>query len=88
LSLLLLATTLELMATVMRSAGYAMGHAGTILKLHLFSSAIYLASFVVLTPRLGLIAPGYAACVAAMLPLLGSGFIIFRDIGRHRTVLS
>jgi len=83
LSLLLLATTLELMATVLRSAGYAMGHAGAILKLHLFSSAIYLASFIVLTPYVGLIGPGYAACIAATLPLLGSGLIILRDLQRQ-----
>jgi O-antigen/teichoic acid export membrane protein len=80
LSLLLLATTLELMATVLRSAGYAMGHAGAILKQNLFSSVIYLAAFIALTPLWGLIGPGFAACIAAMLPLVGTGYLVRRDM--------
>ncbi len=80
LSLLLLATTLELMATVLRSAGYAMGHAGAILKQNLFSSVIYLAAFIALTPLLGLIGPGFAACIAMMVPLVGTGFLVRRDM--------
>ncbi len=86
LSLLLLATTLELVATVLRSAGYAMGHAGAILKLHLFSSVLYLASFIVLTPYMGLIGPGFAACIASMVPLVGSGLLVFHDIRKHRVL--
>jgi len=88
LSLLLLATTLELMATVLRSAGYAMGHAAAILKLHLVSSVLYLASFVVLTPYAGLIGPGFAACIASMVPLFGSGLLVFRGIRKRRLRMS
>jgi len=80
LSLLLLATTLELMATVLRSAGYAMGYAGAILWQHLFSSVLYLASFIALTPHLGLIGPGLAACIASMVPLFGTGFLVVQGI--------
>ncbi len=68
---LLLATTIELMASVLRAAGYAIGHAGKILKLHLMSSVIYLLFFILLTPQMGLIGPGLAACLAAIVPFAG-----------------
>lgn len=79
-SLLLLAATLELMTSVLRLAGYAMGHAGKILRLHLFSSVLYLGLFVALTPYTGLIGPGLAACIAALLPLGGLGLLVIRGI--------
>ncbi|MFQ5634001.1 MAG: lipopolysaccharide biosynthesis protein [Gammaproteobacteria bacterium] len=80
MTLLLLATTVELMATVLRAAGYAMGGAGAILRLHLFSSVFYLLLFVLLTPWLGLIGPGFAACAAALVPLGGTGLFVVRGI--------
>jgi len=87
LSLFLVATTVELMTNVLRAAGYAMGFAGTILKLHLFSSVLYLAAFSVLTPLVGLTGPGFAACLAAMLPLVGSGVLVVREM-RAKGVLT
>jgi len=76
LSLLMLATTFELLATVLRSAGYAMGYEGKILRLHLISSVLYLLTFVVLTPYAGLIGPGLAACIASLVPLAGTWLLI------------
>jgi len=80
LTLLLAAATLELLATVMRSAGYAMGHAGKILRLHLVSAVIYLAAFVLLTRMAGLLGPGLAACVAATVPLAGVGMLVLKSM--------
>jgi len=84
MTLLLLAATIELMATILRAAGYAMGDAGAILRLHVFGSVFYLALFVVLTPYLGLIGPGVAACIAALLPLAGIGLLVIRGIRTPR----
>jgi len=80
LSLLMLATTFELLATVLRSAGYAMGYEGKILRLHLISSVLYLLTFVVLTPYAGLIGPGLAACIASLVPLGGTWLLIGKQI--------
>ena len=84
LSLLMLATTFELLATVLRTAGYAMGHAGKILRLHLIGSVLYLLAFVVLTPYAGLIGPGLAACLAALVPL-GGMWLLMRKNFRKST---
>lgn len=86
LTLLMLATTFELLATVLRSAGYAMGHAGKILRLHLISAVIYLLMFVVLTPYLGLTGPGLAACIASAVPLGGIWLLIHRQLNKKRPV--
>jgi len=80
LTLLLLSATLELAGFVLRAAGYAIGHAGEILKLHLVSAVIYLVSFSVLAPRMGLIGPGIAACIAATVTLLGISWMVARSI--------
>jgi len=80
LTLFMLAATFELLSSVLRSAGYAMGHAGKILRLHLISSMLYLLLFVLLTPRAGLIGPGIAAAVAALVPLGGMGWLVLQKI--------
>ncbi|NOX70532.1 MAG: lipopolysaccharide biosynthesis protein [Gammaproteobacteria bacterium] len=80
LTLLLLSATLELAGIVLRAAGYAIGHAGEILRLHLLSAVIYLASFTFLAPRMGLIGPGIAACVAATVTLVGIGWMVAKSI--------
>ena len=84
LSLLMLAATFELLATMLRSAGYAMGHAGKILRLHLISSMLYLLLFVVLTPYTGLIGPGLAACMASLVPLVGIGLLIRKQFAKNQ----
>jgi O-antigen/teichoic acid export membrane protein len=84
MTLLLLATTVELMGTVLRAAGYAIGDAGDILRLHLISSVIYLILFVVLTPSLGLIGPGVAACIAALIPFGGIGYLVVKGMRKQQ----
>jgi O-antigen/teichoic acid export membrane protein len=83
MTLLLLAATIELMATVLRAAGYAIGDADTasyILKLHLLSSTVYLTLFATLTPKFNLIGPGIAACIAALIPLGGIGVLVVKGM--------
>jgi O-antigen/teichoic acid export membrane protein len=86
LTWILVAATLELMGTILRAAGYAVGHAGKILRLHLISAVIYLAAFVSLTPVFGLIGPGLAACIGAIVPLAGIGMLVAKSI-RNTTLL-
>lgn len=80
LTLLLLSATLELAGIVLRAAGYAIGHAGGILRLHLVSAVVYLVSFTVLAPRMGLIGPGIAACIAATVTLAGISVMVAKSI--------
>ena len=84
MTLLLLAATIELMATVLRDAGYAIGDAGKILWLYLISSTVYLVLFVALTKSLGLIGAGVAACIAALVPFAGTGVLVARGIRKQR----
>ncbi|MCH7855043.1 MAG: hypothetical protein IIB76_12025, partial [Proteobacteria bacterium] len=44
------------------------------------SAVIYLLAFSVLTPRLGLIGPGIAACVAATVTLAGISLLVAKSI--------
>ncbi len=85
LTLLMLATTFELLATVLRSAGYAMGHAGKILRLHLISSGLYFLLFVLLTPYVGLIGPGLAASVASLVPFGGMCVLIRKHVRKTQS---
>lgn len=80
MTLLLLSATLELAGVVLRAAGYAIGHAGEILRLHLVSGGIYLVTFWVLTPRMGLIGAGIAACIAATVTLVGISLLVAKSI--------
>src|SRR3546814_16830709 len=65
LTLMLLASTFDLISSSLRSAAYAIGHAGKVLRIYALSAGIFLVAFVAFTSWLGLIAPGLAACVAA-----------------------
>ena len=80
MTLLLLSATLELAAFVLRAAGYAIGQAGEILRLHAISAVIYLVAFTILTPRMGLMGPGYAACLSATVTLFGISRMVARSI--------
>jgi len=84
LTLLMLATMFELMATVLRSAGYAMGYAAKILRLHLMSSVIYLLMFVVLTQYLGLTGAGLASWIASVVPISGTWLLIRQQLKTGR----
>lgn len=76
LTLLLLASTFDLIAAPLRSASYAIGRASTVLRLYILSAFIYLTAFVVFTSSLGLIGAGIAACAATTLPPIAMLFII------------
>ena len=86
LSWMMLAATIELMTGALRAAGYAMGHAGKILWLHLISSVLYIALFAVLTPYAGLIGPGLAACIAALVPMGGMTLLTLKTMRTEHSV--
>lgn len=69
MTLMLLAATFELAGSPLRAAAYALGGAGTVLRIYALSSFIYLALFYVFTPPLGLIGPGIAASIGGALTL-------------------
>ena len=69
LSLLLLAASFDLASASLRAAAYAMGRAGSILRIHIVSIITYIAMFFLLTPLTGLTGPGLAAILASLLAL-------------------
>lgn len=69
MTLMLLAATFELAGSPLRAAAYALGGAGTVLRIYALSSFIYLSLFYVFTPPLGLIGPGVAASIGGALTL-------------------
>ena len=70
LTLLLLASTVDLTAASLRSAVYAIGHAGKVLRVYALSAVVYIALFILCTMNMGLIGSGIAACAAAALPAI------------------
>jgi len=70
LTLLLLASTVDLTAASLRSAAYAIGHAGKVLRVYALSAVVYIALFILCTMNMGLIGSGVAACAAAALPAI------------------
>lgn len=76
LTLMLLAATFDLASSSLRSAAYAIGHAGKVLRMYVVSVAVYLTLFVALTLWTGLIGAGLAACIAAAIPLVGMTLLI------------
>ncbi len=78
LTLMLLAATFDLTASSLRSAAYAIGSAGKVLRMYVVSAGIYMVLFVALTSWMGLIGAGVAACVAAALPPLAMAALIRR----------
>jgi O-antigen/teichoic acid export membrane protein len=76
LTFMLLAATLDLAASPLRSALYAMGYAAKAMRLYVVSTSIYLVLFVLLTAKMGLIGAGLAASAAAALPLVGMLLLI------------
>jgi len=70
LSLLLLAASFDLASASLRAAAYAMGRAGSILRIHIVGIITYIAMFFLLTPLTGLTGPGLAAILASLLSLI------------------
>ena len=71
LTLMFMAATLDLAASPLRSALYAMDQALKALRINMVSTGIYLVLFVALTHQYGLIGAGMAASCTAALSLLG-----------------
>lgn len=80
LTLLLLASTFDLTASSLRSAAYAIGHAGKVLRLYALSAVIYITLFILCTLELGLIGSGVAACIAAAIPPLAMALLIRKHL--------
>ncbi len=78
LSLLVLASTIDLYGFALRPAGYAMGRPGTIVSINTVAMVIYGVLFFGLSARFGLLAPGLAAAVAAFISLIALGVAIVR----------
>lgn len=76
LTLMLLAGSFDLAAASLRSAAYAIGHAGKVLRLHILSAVIYLLLFIALTSQMGLMGAGWATCIAAALPAIAMAILI------------
>jgi O-antigen/teichoic acid export membrane protein len=77
---LLLASTFDLTASSLRSAAYAIGHAGKVLRLYVVTAIIYITLFIVLTLQVGLIGAGLATCAAALLRPLIMAVMIRRSM--------
>jgi O-antigen/teichoic acid export membrane protein len=73
---MLLAATFELAGSPLRATAYALGSAGTILRIYALSAFVYLSLFYVFTPPLGLVGPGIAACIGAALTLARMLFLV------------
>jgi O-antigen/teichoic acid export membrane protein len=69
LSLLLLAATFDLASAPLRAAAYAMGKAGSVLRIHIAGIISYIVLFFVMTPLTGLTGPGWAAILASLFAL-------------------
>jgi hypothetical protein len=67
--MLLLAATFDLASAPLRAAAYALGKAGTVLRIHVVGIVSYVALFFVMTPLTGLTGPGWAAIIASLLAL-------------------
>ncbi|MDH4018869.1 MAG: hypothetical protein OEU84_04645 [Xanthomonadales bacterium] len=76
MTLMLLAATFELAGSPLRAAAYALGGAGTVLRIYALSSFVYLSLFYVFTPPLGLIGPGIAASIGGALTLARLLFLV------------
>lgn len=77
-TLMLLAATFDLAGSSLRSAAYAIGQAGKVLRLHAVAAVVYLVLFVALTSWLGLIGAGIGASLAAAVPPVAMALLIRR----------
>jgi len=79
LTLLMLAASFELASASLRAAAYAMGKAGTVLRIHILGIISYLVMFFIMTPTIGLNGPGIAAILASLLSLLLTARLIAKS---------
>jgi len=81
--LLLIAGSFDLASAPIRAAAYAMGRATSLLRIHLLGIAIYIALFYLLTRTSGLIGPGLAAILAALVTFSLAAKLVATEAGRH-----
>lgn len=79
LTVMLFASTLELASAPLRTAAYAIGKAGTLLRIHVATTSLYMVLFFALTSSMGLIGAGVAAASAALIALMGQIWLLNRQ---------
>ena len=80
LTWLIAAATLELAASPLRPAGYALGCAKAMLAVQVVASVVFIAAFQGLTPALGVTGPGVATVAMSLVTLLGMAFAVRRAL--------
>jgi O-antigen/teichoic acid export membrane protein len=70
LTLLMVGASFELASASLRAAAYAMGRAGSVLRIHIVGITTYIAIFFIVTPAVGLNGPGLAAILSSLLALV------------------
>lgn len=80
LSWLIAAATLEMAASPLRPAGYALGCAKAMLAVQVLASVVFIAAFQLLTPSLGLAGPGIATVAMSLVTLLGMSIAVHRAL--------
>lgn len=76
LSLLIAAAALDLIASPLRPAAFAMGHSIVVFLLNLVALAVFLLLAMILSPIIGLAGPGVGALVSALVSLVGLGLCL------------
>ena len=80
LSWLIAAATLEMVASPLRPAGYALGCAKAMLGVQVLASVVFIAAFQWLTPSLGTTGPGIATVALSLVTLLGLSIVVRRAL--------
>lgn len=80
LTWLIAAATLELAASPLRPAGYALGCAKAMLAVQTLASVLFIAAFQLLTPTLGVLGPGIATALMSAAALLGMAWAVRRAL--------
>ena len=80
LSWLIAAATLEMAASPLRPAGYALGNAKAMLGVQVLASLVFIAAFQTLTPHFGLNGPGIATVAMSLVTLIGLSISVHRAL--------
>lgn len=80
LSWLTAAATLEMAASPLRPAGYALGSAKTMLAVQVLASLVFIAAFQALTPHFGLNGPGIATLAMSLVSFIGLSISVHRAL--------
>jgi O-antigen/teichoic acid export membrane protein len=80
LSWLVAAATLDMAASPLRPAAYALGCAKAMLAVQVLASVIFIAAFQWLTPQLGLNGPGVATVAMSLVTLVGMSVVVRRAL--------